>query len=73
MPSVIIQARMGSTRLPGKILKKLNGITALECFLNQLSYSKSLDSIIIATTTKSQDAVIVNFAKDHKINYFIGS
>ena len=73
MPSVIIQARMGSTRLPGKILKKLNGITALECFLNQLSYSKSLDSIIIATTTKSQDDVIVNFAKDHKINYFRGS
>ena len=64
---------MGSTRLPGKILKKLNGITALECFLNQLHYSKSLESIIIATTIRSEDDVIVNFAEDHKINYFRGS
>ena len=53
MIGCIIQARMGSTRLPGKVLKKLNGkIPILEFQMNQLKFSKNIDKIIIATTTQ---------------------
>lgn len=72
-PTAIIQVRVGSSRLPGKILKKLNGETVLECFFSQLDYSKSLQDKIIATTSNPKDEVIVDFAKDHGLEYFIGS
>ena len=42
---VIIQARCGSTRLPGKILKDVEGKTALEQMLNRVSKSKKIDEI----------------------------
>lgn len=70
--SAIIQVRMGSTRLPGKVLRKLNGISLLECLFSQLSYSKLLDDRIIATTNKPEDGVIVEFAKSRKIKCFRG-
>jgi spore coat polysaccharide biosynthesis protein SpsF len=72
-PVVIIQVRMSSTRLPGKVLKKLNGITVLESLLNQLNYSKLLNDKIIATTSNSEDDVIVNFCKSKEIKCFRGS
>jgi len=72
-PTAIIQVRMDSSRLPGKILKKINGISLLECLFNQLQYSEKISDKIIATTLNSEDDVIVNFAKENNINYFRGS
>ena len=72
-PVAIIQVRMGSTRLPGKVLKKLNGITVLESLLNQLNYSKLLNDKIIATTSNSEDDVIFNFCKSKEIKCYRGS
>jgi len=72
-PIAIIQVRMGSTRLPGKVLKKLNGITILESLLNQLNYSRLLNDKIIATTSNSEDDVIVNFCESKGIKCFRGS
>jgi len=72
-PIAIIQVRMGSTRLPGKVLKKLNGITILESLLNQLNYSRLLNDKIIATTLNSEDDVIVNFCESKGIKCFRGS
>ena len=54
----IVQARIGSTRLPGKIMKKINGITILEHVIQRISLSKHVDDIVIATTTKVADDVI---------------
>ena len=52
MIGCIIQARMGSSRLPGKVMKKINGdIPMLKFQLDQLKFSKNIDQIIIATTT----------------------
>ena len=48
----IIQARTGSSRLPGKILMKAAGKTLLEHMIERISNSKKLDKIVIATTTK---------------------
>ena len=46
----IVQARMGSTRLPGKVLKKIVGISAIEILLTRLSRSKLLNEICVATS-----------------------
>ena len=74
MIGCIIQARVGSKRLPGKILKKLDKkYNVLEYVINQLKFSKKIDKIIIATTLSKHDEVIVDFAKKHNYEYFRGS
>jgi spore coat polysaccharide biosynthesis protein SpsF len=69
----IIQARTGSSRLPGKILMKAAGKTLLEHMIERISNSKKLDKIVIATTTKKTDDVIVAIADKLKIGCFRGS
>ena len=64
---------MGSTRYPGKVLEKLNGEKkVLDYVINQLKFSKSIENVIIATTTLKQDDVIVKYAKDNNLKYFRG-
>ena len=69
----IIQARMGSTRLPGKILKKVQGKTLLEIQLERLQQSTLIEQIIVATTTQAQDDVVVDVCKELAINFYRGS
>jgi spore coat polysaccharide biosynthesis protein SpsF len=71
--TAVIQARMGSTRLPNKVLMKINGITVIECLLEQISHSKLLTNKIIATTTTTDDDKIILIAKSLGINVFRGS
>ena len=61
--AIIVQARMASTRLPGKVLKKIFGKTLLEHLISRLKKVKSADKIIVATTTKQRDGKIVKVAK----------
>ena len=73
MIGCIIQARMSSTRLPGKTMKKINGkIPMLKFQLDQLKFSKCIDKIIIATTTLEPDSQIVNFCETNNSEYFRG-
>jgi spore coat polysaccharide biosynthesis protein SpsF len=69
----IIQARMGSTRLPGKVLKEVDGEALLGYMVNRVRQSKLVDSIIIATSTLERDEVIEDFCIKHSIDYFKGS
>ncbi|WP_010237130.1 cytidylyltransferase domain-containing protein [Clostridium arbusti] len=69
----IIQARVGSTRLPGKVLKKICGKTVLEHDIDRIKRVKNIDKIVIATTTLDKDDVIVQEAKRLKISFFRGS
>ena len=70
----IIQARMGSTRLPGKVLMKIeNEKTVLEFVLNQCKDSKLLDRIIVATTDAMDDRKIVKLVKKLGFDYFCGN
>jgi len=46
----IVQARMGSTRLPNKVMKSINGVPMIELLLARLSQSKELDQIVVATS-----------------------
>lgn len=64
---------MTSTRLPGKVLKKINNITSLEILFSRLNKSKYIEEIIVATTTNQDDDAIVEIAKLNNINYYRGS
>lgn len=55
----IIQARVGSTRLPGKVLKDLAGETMLAQVVNRLRRSRLIDELLIATTDRAADDAIV--------------
>ena len=61
--SAIIQARMGSSRLPGKILKLLDDETVLFHAVNQLKHCKKLENIIVATTNLPEDDVVETYVK----------
>jgi spore coat polysaccharide biosynthesis protein SpsF len=72
----IIQARMSSTRLPGKVLKKLpwdGKVTVLEQVVRRLKRSKKLNEVIIATTVEREDDEIVKICKKKDIKWFRGS
>ena len=69
----IIQARMGSTRLPEKVMKNLQGKTVLEHVIEREKQSKLIDEIIIATTTHERDAVIESEALRCGVKAFRGS
>ena len=69
----IIQARMGATRLPGKVLKKVNGITLLEYEINRVKKAERIDKIVVATTDKKDDNKIKRLCQQIKISCFRGS
>ncbi len=56
---LIIQAHMGSTRLPGKVLKTVNGISVLGYVISRLKKVRNADAIIVATSTLDMDDAIV--------------
>ena len=69
----IIQARMGSTRLPGKILKKVQGKTLLEIQLERLRHSTLIQQVVVATTTLAKDDPVVDLCKQLNIDFYRGS
>lgn len=68
-----IQARMESTRLPGKIFKKVLGRPLLDFLIERISQSKEIDDIVILTTYKRDDDVIVSYCQDRNFPFFRGS
>jgi len=69
----IIQARMGSTRLPGKVLMEVNDRPLLAYQLDRISKSKKLDKVVIATSVLEKDDAIESFCVDYGIDYYRGS
>ena len=71
---LIVQARMNSSRLPGKILMPLLGNTPLiGILLKRLKKAKKVDKIIIATSDQKEDEVLIEYLKKHKYNFFRGN
>lgn len=70
---VITQARVGSTRLPGKVLKKIGPKTLLEIHLNRILQSKLINKLKVATTTESDAYKIVAIADELGVESFCGS
>lgn len=69
---VVVQARLGSTRLPGKILKKICGKSVLILQLERILAARTPFHLIVATTTESQDDPIVEICEDNDIECFRG-
>lgn len=69
----IVQARIGSTRLPGKVMKKISGKTVLNHVIERLSLSREIDDIVIATTTSEIDKEIEDEARKIGAKSFRGS
>lgn len=69
----VIQARMTSTRLSGKVMLPIIGKPVIWRIYERLKFSKKIDKICISTSTNSEDDVIVDFAKENKISYHRGS
>ncbi|WP_133178812.1 cytidylyltransferase domain-containing protein [Shewanella decolorationis] len=75
MPKVICisQARMGSSRLPGKVLAMINGKPMLEYHVSRVHESTLIDHHIIATTDSERDHPIVDFCIENNHLFFCGN
>lgn len=73
MTGIIIQARMGSTRLPGKILKTINDRTLLDHILDRLKGLTVDARVVIATSTHAGDDVVEEYCRGRGVACFRGS
>jgi len=70
---IINQARMTSTRLPGKVLKEVMGKPLLEYQIERLKKVKLADELVIATTVNPADQPIIDLCRKLNIAYYRGS
>ena len=73
MPTAIIQARMGSTRLPGKVMLEILEKTVLWHVVNRVSKAELIDELIVVTSVNSEDDIIAEFCEDNDALVFRGS
>jgi len=69
----IIQARMGSTRLPGKVMMDIMGKPLLWHVVRRVSASQYISKVVVATSLSKKDDLIEEFLKTHGIEFFRGS
>lgn len=69
----IVQARMGSTRVPGKVMLDLCGSPVIEHVINRLKKSTLIDEIIIATSEDPNNQPLIDFCIKNGTSYFVGS
>ncbi len=69
----IVQARMGSTRLPGKVLKPIMGKPMLWYLVKRLERTAYVDKVVVATSEEKNNDVIRDFCKQYSIDCFSGS
>jgi spore coat polysaccharide biosynthesis protein SpsF len=70
---LIVQARMGSTRLPGKSMMKLAGAPLVGRILERVKLAKKIDEIVLATTDQGKDDILVELANEYLVSCFRGS
>ena len=70
---IIVQARMGSTRLPGKVLLSAAGKPMLAHHIDRLRQVRKVDQIVIATSLHHRDDAIAEFAVKYGVAVFLGS
>lgn len=70
---VIIQARCGSSRLPQKVMKDLEGKPVLQHVIERVKKANFIDEVVVATTCNLEDLQIVNLVSGLGVRVFIGS
>jgi spore coat polysaccharide biosynthesis protein SpsF (cytidylyltransferase family) len=70
---IVVQARTGSTRLPGKVLMDVGGRPMIEQQLKRLQRCRRADDIVVATTQKEDDTPVVAIAETVGARWFRGS
>lgn len=73
MIAAIIQARMGSTRLPGKVLENLSGKPVLFHVVERVKKAKKIAKVVVATTTNPEDDKVAALCMQHNYDVFRGS
>jgi len=68
----VIQARMGSSRLPGKILLDIDGAAMLKRVVERVQRAKTVDKVVVATTVDPEDDAVAQFCEDHGYAYIRG-
>lgn len=68
----IVQARMGSTRFPKKVMQNLAGKPMIGCLLWRLSQSKKIDQIILATSDNADNQLLTDYVRHEGYDVFIG-
>ena len=71
--TAILQGRMGSTRLPGKVMLPLRGKPMIQCVFDRMLQCKCVNDIIIATSLLSEDDVIAEHFITQGVKVFRGS
>lgn len=69
----IVQARMGSTRLPGKVMRAVNGVPLIELLLCRLASAESVDRVVLATSEQSENDPLARHVRSLGIDVFQGS
>jgi glutamate-1-semialdehyde 2,1-aminomutase len=69
----IVQARMGSTRLPGKVMKLIEGVPLIEILLTRLARARHLDQIVVATSSAPGNGVLCDHVRALGYTCFVGS
>ncbi|MEY8392169.1 glycosyltransferase family protein [Lachnospiraceae bacterium 45-W7] len=70
---VLIQARCGSSRLPGKIMKDLSGKTDLQWVIERVQRSRLIDEVVVITSIEKQDLQVVKLCAELSVRVFVGS
>lgn len=65
--------RMGSSRLPGKVMKDVLGRPLLDYLVRRISFSKKIDEVVVATSLNSENDIIENYCRQNEILCFRGS
>ena len=71
--TLVIQARMHSTRFPHKVISDLAGAPLIERILQRVKKVKKIGKIIVATTKRKDDDILVDIAKSNRVEVFRGS
>jgi len=73
MICAIVQARMGSSRLPGKVMKELAGQPMIGHVLRRVAAAQRIERVMLATTTSPEDAPLAAYAESLGVGVYRGS
>ena len=69
----IVQARMGSKRIPGKVLMDIAGKPMVRFIIDRLQISQFIDNVVLAITVSKSDDTLARYLDDEKVPYYRGS